>query len=409
VATVQVVLRLAVPMLWIVTACAERPGDGEIASRRDSAGIAIVSSARDQWTDADRWSVDTIPSLVIGKANTDAPYLFSGIVGTIRLSDGTIVVADRQTMELRFFSQDGTFLRAAGRRGEGPGEFARLIGLRRCGVDRIYAEDLARNTHVLDIFTPTGMFVRQMTPSAGPAHSVAHIECAPDGDLVIVDFGFSETPKQSTRYVESDSVWLFDSTATPRQPFGELPYLDRVFLLGASGAGGTGTTHPYGRVTSFAMDSARIYIAGFYGRDVHVLDRDGKLVAIWRGPTEPLAATDRAAADYRAAALHGRDSSLRARFDLAGITMPDTIPVYATLLVDDAGNVWAQRFAPPWEEKRDWSVFARDGALLGTLQMPAAFRVAEIGRDYVLGVLTDDDGVERPAVFALRRPTAAQQ
>jgi hypothetical protein len=45
-----------------------------------------------------------------------------------------------------------------------------------------------------------------------------------------------------------------------------------------------------------------------------------------------------------------------------------------------------------------------NGAQRGTADVPRTVKIAEIGRDYVLGIITDDDGVERIAAFALRRP-----
>src|SRR5688572_6307366 len=67
------------------------------------------------------------PSIVIGTVDEDPNYQFVDVVGVTRRPDGTIVVADRGTSNLRFYDARGKFLRKAGRNGEGPGEF-RMIG-----------------------------------------------------------------------------------------------------------------------------------------------------------------------------------------------------------------------------------------------------------------------------------------
>ncbi len=42
-----------------------------------------------------------------------------------------------------------------------------------------------------------------------------------------------------------------------------------------------------------------------------------------------------------------------------------------------------------------WDVFANDGAYLGRVDVPASFRIEEVGRGQALGVATDDLGFER--------------
>src|SRR6187431_2380295 len=104
-----------------VSACAEPATPAALV--RDSAGVAIVESHSARWNDADRWRVDSVHTFSIGSVGGASETSLSGVTGAIRLPNGEIAVADGTSRELRFFRDDGSFLRRFGRRGSGPGEF----------------------------------------------------------------------------------------------------------------------------------------------------------------------------------------------------------------------------------------------------------------------------------------------
>ncbi len=74
------------------------------AIRRDSAGIAIVESNAPRWASTDGWSVDGDPILDLATSGSGPPHEFFRVEDATRLPDSTIVVADRGSGEVRFFS-----------------------------------------------------------------------------------------------------------------------------------------------------------------------------------------------------------------------------------------------------------------------------------------------------------------
>lgn len=62
--------------------------------------------------------------LRLGQLEGEAPYLFGEIADVALDTAGRIYVADRQASEIRAFDRSGRYLFAAGRGGEGPGEFS---------------------------------------------------------------------------------------------------------------------------------------------------------------------------------------------------------------------------------------------------------------------------------------------
>ena len=90
--------------------------------------------------------------------------------------------------------------------------------------------------------------------------------------------------------------------------------------------------------------------------------------------------------------------------DSAGV--PAALPPYDQLLVDVTGAAWLRDDAGPI--RRDtvagrWTVFDRKGRWLGAVVTPRRLVVHQVTRDRVVGVWTDEDGVEQVRVYSLRR------
>ncbi len=94
---------------------------------RDSAGIRIVESTEPA---EDRpWVISDSPLFQVGNVSGRPEYELYRVRGALRLSDGSIVIANGGTDELRWYSLTGEFLHSAGGTGEGPGEFLALASV----------------------------------------------------------------------------------------------------------------------------------------------------------------------------------------------------------------------------------------------------------------------------------------
>jgi hypothetical protein len=91
-------------------------------------------------------------------------------------------------------------------------------------------------------------------------------------------------------------------------------------------------------------------------------------------------------------------------------------PKVGGLLVDDAGLIWLKAYDPfsdalwlksgnaDWPAPGgEWRVLQRDGKLLATAQMPAGVRPLVIKGNRLLGVATDELGVQYVVVYAIQR------
>lgn len=153
---------IAVFVASTVTCDAADGSNGDMFVVRDSAGIRIVESNAPTLGD-NAWTVGPAPITLIGSSETEDLLRPRDAK---RLDDGRIVVTDELTHQLKFFSSDGTLLHAAGREGEGPGEFGYIWSVERFASDSLMVYDYSqRRVSILD---SAGSFGRSFPVAFGP-------------------------------------------------------------------------------------------------------------------------------------------------------------------------------------------------------------------------------------------------
>jgi hypothetical protein len=85
------------------------------------------------------------------------------------------------------------------------------------------------------------------------------------------------------------------------------------------------------------------------------------------------------------------------------IPIPEMMPTFESLLVDDEGWLWAKVYE--WDPARRpaWVVFDNSGRVLGSIETPVGLHVYQINSDFILGVWTDDLDVEHVRRYRLNR------
>jgi streptogramin lyase len=119
-----------------------------------------------------------------------------------------------------------------------------------------------------------------------------------------------------------------------------------------------------------------------------------------QAPTAAMVATARA---REMATL--RDGRGRAFMDakFSSAYLPRTLPYFGKLMPGPEGELWIQEFAGVPGTATRYLVVGADMKLRAWVNMPKGFRIAEVGRDFVLGVHEDDDGVESVRLYRLTR------
>lgn len=137
--------RLAVALL---IACVPAP-DGDRAEAAGSVGIGPE------------------PRLIVGVSDGDPGQMFHLVMSARRLGDGSIVIADGGSRQVRRFAGTGEMLWRAGRRGRGPGEFEGAPRLLAWPGDSVVAYDPTLHREL--VLSPEGELVRTRQLEAGEA------------------------------------------------------------------------------------------------------------------------------------------------------------------------------------------------------------------------------------------------
>ena len=129
----------------------------------------------------------------VGLLDGPDEYIFGNITGAVRLEDGSVVVADEQSHEVRKYDAGGRHLWTSGREGEGPGEYKGLLA--DCGAAR---ERRSRRTtgswteSPNSIRTVSVTDTRLLRRAAGPG-PYGTPACSPRGDVVFTGWPDTES------------------------------------------------------------------------------------------------------------------------------------------------------------------------------------------------------------------------
>ncbi len=93
--------------------------------------------------------------------------------------------------------------------------------------------------------------------------------------------------------------------------------------------------------------------------------------------------------------------------EFAQMPIPDSLPVFRSLRVDEVGWLWAEVYEWDPSLAKQWMVFDPEGRSHGTVRTPQGLRIEWIGEDAILGVWLDELGVEQVRRHRLRRGPVA--
>jgi hypothetical protein len=377
---------------------------------RDSAGIQIVQNNAPVWRPGEKWRIG--PELLrIGAGESADGEELHRVAGAVRLSDGSIVIADGGSAELRRYTADGRYVGSSGGAGEGPGEFRSLTWIGRTEGDSILAWD-GRLLRV-SVFSPGGEYARTYSPELEEELVGQRVVGATGEGRLVMTRGSSFEPVGGVAGIQRQplTVWRIDPEGQIELSIG--PFAGETVELrpARSGEGIIRTSVPFGATTHIGANSGRIHVSESGRFDIHVYGPDGMLERKIRRPADslPVMASDLTAwieaqlaplppiADVRA--------GMRASFER--VTPADFIPLVQSLVVDAEGNLWVESGRHAEDLLATYSVFDAGGAWLGDVTLDGGMEVLEIGDDFVIVLVRDELDVESVRLLALERPSAS--
>ena len=378
-------------------------GHGSSFSRVDSAGITILTTPGESAQAFLGWTIDSVPDVVIGAGADEGDQLYR-VQGIKGFEDGSFLVVDGGSRQLRFFDAQGGPTHRVGRKGEGPGEFEDPILVPLVGLDSLLVWD--RYLQRFQYFSPDGQSNHTLRlvdrwPAGGrPPHGAVGSRMLLDEweiDWFVpasqqthgpkdtgVNFLWYDPVSQSQVHLASHRVTRdFHFTRSGRPPVrDQIPFT--VFPTGTVAQDG-------GLITDGITYQIKEYSLAGEVRRILRLDLPGRPV------------TDAMIRDWMESEMTSRNGGALLQEVLGSMPMPYTLPAFESLLMDDLGFVWAKIYDWDPVQPQRWVVFDPDGAALGSVEIPLGLEVKWIGPEAVLGVWKDEFGVEHVHRHGLRR------
>ncbi len=374
----------------------ETGADGFVV--RDSLGIEILESTSAAWQEGDEWELSAEPLLEVGVTDGDSLYLFYSIVGVHRSSDGSVVVANAGTAEIRFYDAEGRFLNSVGRRGEGPGEYGSIGRVDFLG-DSIFVSDY-RNVR-LSVLASDGTFVRSVNLSAFGLAPPRPLGLFASGSILVwasVVEDLVLVAGVNAEYVEYHRV---DPTGTSVESVGR--FFGGEYYVEDDG-GGSSARMPFGRRSAAAVAGETFYYSDGSNIAITQYSESGVALRIVRHPmtTAPATSEDLDRVVDRFLSPLDEDRRRRFRSTYRAMPLPSAMPAVGALLVGSEGDLWVGEYRSAFEASaRCWWIFAARGQLLGSKCLPEGFTLHQVGSDFVLGVSVDELGIERVTIYGL--------
>jgi len=338
-----------------------------------------------------RWTLEGPAVVIASEESGTTPPIGSARFGA-RLSNGRIVVADHQAADLKVFDADGKYVRSAGGRGGGPGEFRLILSMLRLPGDTI----AVWSPPWLNLFDANGDFAgRELFDLDSPTGEEPFGFLAlPDRALLVLIEQRADAPPESGLHRSE-----MDYHRQPRG--GAATHLTRTPWVASFYDRGVPVSGPLFTINSeHAIGATRVYVGDNAGDTIHVFDASGQSLQPIVIGGEPRAPTreelDGAVADRIALAkrLVSRGPTTFSLQDLERL-MPkvrdvSVYPRFRSLHPGPNDELWVEEYAPADSLHRRWLVYDADARLIADMLMPRRLEVFEIGMDYILGTHRDE-------------------
>jgi hypothetical protein len=310
-------------------------------STKDSAGVRVVNNVRPAWTANRGWTLSAQPLVDIGSGE-DSLYELATVMGAARLSDGSIAVANMGSSNIRVYDARGRYVRAIGRRGQGPGEFRQVMGLERRPGDTLAVID---SREEIEFYSADGKFGRAL-------RSLSHRgELVLSGFYLFGDGSFARTSwpqarnPSNGRWTDSLVVILMTKADTSGREISRHPAMEFTKTPALPFAQGV-TFAPGGFIVA---DGDGYYVAYANRYEIRRHRLDGTLHQITRASWTPTPVRDRDKERYKDFIINlgaegGGQVSPRLleqrKKMMADVAFAENLPAYSMILVDAERNLW---------------------------------------------------------------------
>ena len=397
--------------LWaalVASGCAaadQRPAQTAQATIVDSAGLSIVTSPESP-PDTLMYRVAVSPTVIIGNDDSrPEPYLFGYVVDALVLEDGSILVADGQTGEVRLFSSSGEYVRRIGGKGRGPGEFRGVRSLDAIGdtiiVISVYDGD------PVSMFRADGTFLRSFSLDPVP-NGIPIVEGAWSDGTLFVRASRQRNPRFKapdlqvpTLIMNEEQLLRLDAEGNVSADFGTHVTERSVFYNNHPRSGFEVTAPSYLPQPSWITTSSGLFVTQAETFEIRSYALDGTLKRIIRKAHSPSPISREWADSTWKATLAMFEGSVEWLKRVDPPTVPLHAPAIDRLLAGPQKTLWARSHSPSDSDIPLWFVFDSTGVVRHSLRTRVV--PVQVGADFVLALEQMEDGVWVVAVYPLSK------
>jgi hypothetical protein len=303
---------------------------------------------------------------------------FAEIVALDVGKDGTAYVLDMKDNRVKVFDVRGKFLRAFGKKGQGPGELNQPVGLTITPENEILVEDVLNQR--LALFTLDGKFLRHI--STAKTLGLSGIEMDGRGLIVARSMGLGDAGKMSI------DVKTYDKDLNPKIKLAAVEYSISL----------QSKINPYSAMTLlYALDSqGRLYLGSQKGYEIKVLSLEGRLLKTIGRDYDPVAITK-----------EDKDGMLKQLSNVPGVNIKDMIqfpkvfPPYGNFVLADEDRLLVRTYEKGRAEKEYyWDVFDAEGRFVAKVPIAHEIRLWRDGKVYF--IVENEDGYKVLKCFRAR-------
>jgi hypothetical protein len=403
---------LALGAVASVAACESEAPAGSV-ELLDSAGVAVVLNAPPAPA-IPAFHLSEQPIVVIGDPEGGPEHELFRVAGAALLQNGSVVLANAGTHELRYFDLSGAHLGSAGRQGEGPGEFMSLSLVGPFAGDSLLVWDLSQRR--FSVFGPKGPFVRSFQAPEGFGPGAVPVGALTDGRPVVMRRELAVGDPSAVTGVERrpSSIFILGREGGIETEIGPFPGPETSVVIGEFGPSVFGVV--LGRSLHATAQGDRIAAGNDDAYSIRTYQANGDLTGIVRQTREPVPVAsgdfERALPEVLRPDSPPSPAKERVQANIDQMPRHPTFPAFGSgsprvLRFDRSGNLWVREYQPPWDESASWQVFDASGAMLGRLDFPDGVELLDIGPDWVLTRARDELDVERVVLYGLEAPSGA--
>ena len=384
----------------------------------DSAGVTITRNATstaysNEEAGFAKWRVESEPALVIGMVDGPEEYLLQAPQRALLLRDGTTVIQNslRGLFEIRYFSADGGHLATVGRWGQGPWEFHYAAGLHWLPGDSIL---VIGQDQRFAVFGPRGEPVREGSLGLRPQPRMLNTFLLDPEHAGVERFPFS-VPKVSGQDRQRWAYSIHDLEDGTTVDLGE--WQGEIVDWEHHGSSVSNFPQPFTPMVGRAGGAGVFWVGQSDRPEIQGFDANGKLRVLLQLDREPQPVTRADERRFREVMVSQVQWDPPEQLASRARTMefPEMKPYFGFLEVDRLGNLWIQRYEPPWTEGHQyWDIYDPEGRRIAEATVPEAAlglevrhplfsrsNILDIGEDFLVAALRDELGVRYVAKFRI--------